>query len=349
MESPLIEELKGSALWLDWRWQMANRIAEDGQADFPTLVTPYYASLIETQDPSDPIYRMVVRQARESDDETASPDPLREETSSPVPGLIRRYADRAVVLAASSCAAHCRYCDRKRYTSHGGVLTDMDLKRIVKYLNANREIRDVIVSGGDPLTLPDERLEAILSALHGAGSVEILRIGTRVPVTMPMRVTEELCSILKRYHPLYINTHFNHPRELTREAGAACGMLADAGVQLGNQSVLLRGVNDDAGTLEDLFRGLLRIRVRPYYLFQCEPVPGTAHLRVPLRRGLDIMDALRRRVGGMALPSYVLDTEDRGGKIPLTSETVRIANGEVLLKMNDGRIVSYPAGQHGAK
>jgi lysine 2,3-aminomutase len=336
-----VKRLRGSSCWLDWHWQMRNRIHIKGKASFPTVITPYYASLIEKRDSTDPIFRMVVEQDEESlPVRGLHPDPLAEEKNLPVPGLIRRYVDRAVILATSRCAANCRYCDRKRLAGNGGELSEQELAGIVAYLNREREIRDVIISGGDPLTLEDGQIEKIISSVRNAGSVEIVRIGTRAPVTIPMRVTEDLCSMLKKYHPLYINTHFNHPRELTEEAARACGMLADAGIPIGNQSVLLRGVNDDAEILAELYRGLLRIRVRPYYLFQCEPVSGTAHLRVPIQKGMAIMAELRNRAGGMALPSYVLDTEDLGGKIPLTPDRVTIIDGEIFLRTNDGRLIA---------
>ena len=336
-----VQRLQSSSFWHDWKWQMLNSVLNKGKASFPTVITPYYASLIENWVPADPIFRMVVEQDEESiPGEDLHPDPLAEEKNLPVPGLIRRYVDRAVILATNRCAANCRYCDRKRLAGKGHELSDDELLGIVAYLNRERDIRDVIISGGDPLTLSDARLEKIISSVRKAGSVEIVRIGTRVPVTLPMRVTAELCAMLKKYHPLYINTHFNHPRELTAEAARACGMLADAGIPLGNQSVLLRGVNDDAETLAELYRGLLRMRVRPYYLFQCEPVSGTAHLRVPIQKGMAIMAELRNRSGGMALPSYVLDTEDLGGKIPLTPDRVLIIDGEIFLKSNDGRLLA---------
>lgn len=332
--------------WNDWHWQMVNRIREGGVAceNFPMAVTPYYASLIEKWDATDPVFCMAVPQVEEMIEHAQlEPDPLEEDLNRPVPNVIRRYVDRAVILATTNCAVRCRHCDRKRMTGAGeGALSDGELREITRYLQMNRDIKDVIISGGDPLTLSDARLENVISAVHGAGSVEMIRIGTRVPVTMPMRITDELCEMLAQYHPLYINTHFNHPRELTEEAANACAMLAGAGIQLGNQSVLLRGVNDDADTLEALSRGLLRIRVKPYYLFHCEPVPGTAHLRVPVSKGMALMDQLRNRIGGMGLPSYVLDTEDKGGKIPLTPERVLSVEGELLLKTNDGRVISHP-------
>ena len=255
---------------------------------FPMAVTPYYASLIEKWDATDPVFCMAVPQAKEMiEHPQLESDPLEEDLNRPVPKLIRRYVDRAVILATTDCAVRCRHCDRKRITNRGeGILSDKELLAITQYLKKSREIRDVIISGGDPLTLSDAQLEKVISAIHGAGSVEIIRCGTRIPVTMPMRITKDLCAMLKKYHPLYINTHFNHPREITPEAARACTMLADAGIPLGNQSVLLRGVNDDADTLEALSRGLLHIRVKPYYLFQCELVPGVEHLRVPVRKGM---------------------------------------------------------------
>ncbi len=352
-----------STLWSDWRWQLRNRIrtAEDlvsrfpqvesggciaeTSSRFPLAVTPYYASLVKSPDASDPIFQMAVPQLAELTDRSfLIEDPLGEEHDMPVPGLIHRYRDRALLIATSTCSVYCRHCTRKRVTGfREGVIAPDELDQAVQYLRSHPEIRDVIVSGGDPLTLATETLERILSRLREVESIDILRIGTRVPVVLPMRITAELVQMLGRYHPLYVNTHFNHPVELTPEALEACRMMADAGIPLGNQTVLLRGVNDSPQTLETLFRGLLRNRVRPYYLFQCDLVRGVEHFRTPLSRGIEIMEYLRGRVSGMAIPTFVVDAPNGGGKIPLLPNyLVSMSPTHTVLRNFEGMFVSYP-------
>ncbi len=349
--------------WFDWRWQLRHRIRSveqlleyfPGLADveplnrasrrFPLAITPYYASLIRSADATDPIYQMAVPQVEELCDwPMLTEDPLSEEEDSPVPGLIHRYPDRALLIATSACPVYCRHCTRKRVTGQReGVLAPAELDQAIAYIRSHPEIRDVIVSGGDPLTLATEVLERILAALRGIPSVEIIRIGTRSPVTLPMRITDELTQMLRRYQPVYVNTHFNHPSELTAEATRACLQLADAGIVLGNQSVLLRGVNDSGPTLETLFRSLLRIRVRPYYLFQCDLVRGVEHFRTPLSRGLEIMEYLRGRVSGLAIPTFVVDAPHGGGKIPLLPNYIlSMSPTHTVLRNFEGLIVSYP-------
>jgi len=347
----------------DWRWQMRHRIRSVGEllqrfpalrataagraraaARFPLAITPYYAGLIRRAADSDPLFRLAVPQAAElCDPPHLAADPLGEERHTPVPGLIRRYRDRALVLATTACATYCRHCDRKRLAgATEAALGPAALRRLVAWLRARPEIREVIVSGGDPLTLSDAALARILAALRAVPHVAVLRLGTRAPATLPQRVTPALVRTLRRFQPLWINVQFNHPRELTPAACAALARLADAGFPLGNQAVLLRGVNDSADVLEDLFHGLVKHRVRPYYLFQCELIRGVEHFRVPIRRGLAIMDELRRRLGGLALPAYVLDTP-AAGKIPLTAGTVLGAAGRrTRLRSATGRRVTYP-------
>jgi lysine 2,3-aminomutase len=262
----------------------------------------------------------------------------------PVPGLVHRYRDRALLLATTVCAAYCRHCTRKRVAGQTETcLSRIRLTQATEYLSVHPEVRDVIVSGGDPLTMSTQSLERVLNALREVPSVEIIRIGTRTPVVLPMRIEGTLVRMLRRYHPVYVNTHFNHPIELTAEAGQACMRLADAGIPVGNQTVLLRGVNDDPGTLATLFRGLLRVRVRPYYVFQCDLVRGVEHFRTPLHKGIEIMDRLRGRLSGLAIPTFVVDAPNGGGKIPLLPDYVVSADAAgTLLRNYQGRRVTYP-------
>ncbi|MCX7846834.1 MAG: KamA family radical SAM protein [bacterium] len=361
--SPVLAALQATPQWQDWRWQMRNRIRSLAQLQsfFPAMeqcsgvydalkvfqmaITPYYAGLIRRLDGRDPIFRMAVPQRAElCNPPYLQADPLEEDHHSPVPGLIHRYADRALIVATSACAMYCRHCTRKRVTSaRESSITGERLQRIVAYLGSHPEIRDVVVSGGDPLTLSTEALEQVLAAVRGVPSVEIIRIGTRVPVTMPMRITDELTEMLRKYHPLWLNTHFNHPVELTEEARAACAKLADAGIPLGNQTVLLRGVNDDPRVMEELCRGLVRMRVRPYYLFQCDLVPGVEHFRTPLSRGIEIMEYLRGRVSGLAIPTFVVDAPGGGGKIPVfPNYVVTTSPTHTVLRNFEGMLISYP-------
>lgn len=324
-----------TAQWQDWRWQLRHRLRSPADlrrvfphwhpspadvtvaAQFPMAVTPYYAALIRSPDDKDPIFRLCVARATELDDPVfRDADPFGERRHSPLPGLIRRYRDRALVMATRTCATYCRHCTRKHSVGRGGAPADP--RRAAAWLRQHPEIREVLVSGGDPLVLATERLDRLLSTLRmGAPNIEILRIGTRAPVVLPQRVDRALCAMLRRHHPVWMSLHFNHPRELTAEAAAACARLADAGIPLNNQTVLLRGVNDDADTLEELFRGLIRLRVRPYYLFDCDPVRGVGHFRVPTARGRALMRELRRRLSGLAVPAYVRDMAQGESKQPV--------------------------------
>jgi lysine 2,3-aminomutase len=349
--------------WNDWRWQMRNRIRSlqqlkkvypcarvtSGMADamrtFPMAVTPYYAGLIRSLSDSDPVFRMCVPDAAELFNPSfLENDPLGEDGHMPVPGLVHRYGDRALLISTSTCASYCRHCTRKRVAGQvEGVISSCQLDAVAGYLRSHPEIKDVVVSGGDPLTLATPVLEGILKVLRSVPSVEVIRIGTRVPVVMPMRVDGELTEMLRKYHPVFVNTHFNHPNELTQASLEACGRLADAGIPLGNQTVLLRGINDDAKTLEALFRGLLRGRVRPYYLFQCDLVKGVEHFRTRLSKGVNIMEQLRGRLSGLAIPLFVVDAPHGGGKIPVMPEYVVTSTGaETVLRNYQGLIVAYP-------
>jgi lysine 2,3-aminomutase len=311
---------------------------------FAVRVNPYYLSLIRS--PGDPIWRQAIPDICELD-EDGYEDPLGEEADSPVPGISHRYPDRVLFCVSSVCAMYCRFCTRKRKVSRKDALTDKDFQQGLAYIRDHPEIRDVLLSGGDPLMHGDARLESILAGVRAIPHVQIIRIGTRIPVTLPQRVTPELCAMLARYHPLYINTHFNHPREITPEAARACRLLADAGIPLGNQSVLLRKVNDDAVTMTRLVQGLLMIRVRPYYIYLMDLVRGGRHFRTSVRRGLEIIGALRGHTSGLAVPTLVIDAPGGGGKIPIAPETiVSLDEREVVLRNYKGDIYRYPSHPH---
>ena len=345
--------------WSDWKWQVRNRIRtpadladklqketdEDvvsAAAKFPMAITPYYASLVRKFDESDPVYRMSVPSKGELVDPAfLSDDPLHEEEGSPVEGLVHKYNDRALLVTTSVCGMFCRFCTRKRVTGQKEHCAgSQQLAGWVSYLRAHPEIKDVIVSGGDPFTLETEKLDEILTAIRSVESVEVIRIGTRTPVVMPMRITPELVSMLKKHHPLWVNTHFNHPNEVTKEAIAACAMLADAGIPLGNQSVLLKGVNDDPLVMEDLCRKLVRMRVRPAYIFSTDKVRGTAHFQTTVEDGLKVMEHLQVAVGSIATPLFVVDLEDGGGKIPILPNRVVAMNGDKVVLRNKKNTLS---------
>jgi len=362
-EATPLRQMLSEPQWGDWQWQMRHRIRSVSQLHrmlpaltsdagiaqasqrFPLAITPYYASLIERLDPSDPVFAMSVPQAAElCDPPFLADDPLEEDHDMPVPGLVHRYPDRALLIATTTCAMYCRHCTRKRAAGHReSCISTRRLRQVVAYLQAHPEIHDVIVSGGDPLTMATDALDRVLTALRTVSSVEILRIGTRTPVTLPMRITPELVAMLRRHPPLWLNTHFNHPCELTPEAVAACERLVDAGIPVGNQSVLLRGINDDPETMASLCRGLVRMRVRPYYLFQCDLVRGVEHFRTPLSRGVQIMEALRGQLSGLAIPTFVVDAPHGGGKIPvLPTYIVSVSPTHTVLRNFEGMLVSYP-------
>jgi lysine 2,3-aminomutase len=322
------------ALSHDLDLQALNKIA----AIYPFRLTRHYFNLIQKK--GDPIWLQAVPAADELLHDSQPADPLNETGLSPVPGLIHRYPDRVVWLVSGSCAVYCRFCMRKRGVGCSGAIAT-DIPASLAYIRENRAIRDVILSGGDPLMLGDEQLEEILSALRSIPHVEIIRIGTRVPVTLPERITERLCSLLSRYHPLYVNTHFNHPDEICDASTAACAMLADAGVQLGNQTVLLKGVNNDPVVMAQLFRKLLQVRVKPYYLHQMDLVKGTSHFRTSVSQGLEIMAALRGNVSGMAVPYYVIDLPEGKGKVPLLPGHEINPDGTLTLATYRGEKVVY--------
>jgi lysine 2,3-aminomutase len=314
-------------------------------AGLPLSITPYYAGLIDPNDPNDPIRRQCVPRAEELEwAEGDLRDPLGEESYSPVRNLVQRYPDRALLLVTDRCSVYCRFCTRARMVGRdGGARSEEALQPAIEYLRAHPEIREVILSGGDPLVMSTRRLRRTLELVKSVPHVELLRLGTRAPVVLPMRITLSLCRMLRAFAPLWLMTHFNHPREVTPEAMAACERLADHGIPVMNQTVLLRGVNDDASTLEALFRALVRARVRPYYLLQADVMAGTAHLRTPLDRGLEIMATLQGRLSGIALPKFIVDTPGGHGKVPLTPPAiVRRAHGKTWLKTWRGVEVAYP-------
>jgi lysine 2,3-aminomutase len=354
----------------DWRWQLRHAIssAEElaralpltpreavgarraEQQGLPMRITPYYLSLADRDDPACPVRRQCVPDAREGDDVPGDlVDPLGERAHEVAPHLVQRYPDRVLLLATDRCAVYCRFCTRSRMVGSGDGAVSLDaLAPAFAWLRAHPEVRDVIVSGGDPLAMVTERIVRLVAAVRAIESVETIRLATRVPVTLPMRITPELLRALRPYHPLWVMTHFNHPKELSSEAIAACERLADAGFPVMNQTVLLRGINDDEATLEKLFRGLVRARVRPYYLLQADPVRGTGHLRTPLARGVELMQGLQGRLSGIALPKFICDTPGGRGKVPLLADSVvrrgphaGRAEGVTTLRTFRGELVDY--------
>ena len=303
---------------------------------YPMRITPHYLKLIKG--PGDPIWLQCVPDSRELAEDDLPTDPLDEERLSPLPGLIHRYPDRVVLLVSSSCPTLCRFCMRKSKTGTPPV----SIEPGVKYIERNRAVRDVILSGGDPLVLPDEELEAILKKLRKIPHLEIIRINTRSPVTLPDRITVRLSRMLKRYHPLYVNTHFNHPLEITPESSGACARLADAGISLGNQTVLLKGVNDKPEVMKELMQKLLTIRVRPYYIHQTDLVKGTGHFRTSVKQGLKIIASLRGHTSGLATPHYVIDLPGGKGKVPMLPDGVKRRGRTFFLRNYQGEVVEYP-------
>ncbi|MCL5096262.1 MAG: KamA family radical SAM protein [Candidatus Omnitrophica bacterium] len=356
--------------WNDWHWQLKHRIGSLAQLErlMPTLtpeersgaqlanhklslgITPYFFNLIDPADDRCPIRRQVIPQIEESHTATwEMTDPCGEDTDSPVPGLVHRYPDRVLFLVTDRCASYCRYCTRSRLVSNAaGYDFHPQFDQQIDYIRRHPEVRDVLLSGGDPLLLSDEKLEALLRQLRAIPHVEFLRIGTRIPIFLPQRITPALCDMFRRYHPLFMSIHTNHPRELTTEAREALGLIADAGVPLGNQSVLLRYVNDDLTVMRALVQKLLMCRVRPYYLYQCDLIAGSAHLRASVRRGLQIMQGLRGFTSGYAVPQYVIDAPGGGGKVPINPEYVLSHNKDrVVFRNFQGRIFEYPEAPDG--
>ncbi|MFC1837076.1 KamA family radical SAM protein [Thermodesulfobacteriota bacterium] len=309
-------------------------------AVYPMRINPYYLNLIKK--PGDPLWRQAVPDVLEIEDTICMEDPLNEENLSPVPNLVHKYPDRALLLVNNQCGVYCRFCTRKRKVGTGKMhVSQKTIDAGLDYIRNTETIRDVLVSGGDPLLLEDSRIEHILSSLRTIKHIAIIRIGSRIPCTLPVRVTEKLAAIIKRYHPVYINTHFNHPDEVTSEASAACARLADAGIPLGSQTVLLKGVNDDPEIIKQLMYKLLQIRVKPYYLFQTDMTRGTNHFRTTVDRGIEIMQSLIGYVSGMAVPTFAVDTPGGGGKIPLQPDYIQHRGKQLVFHNYCGETCTY--------
>lgn len=351
--------------WRSWKWQLSHRVTSQknltrflqltdeeekffakAQSAFPLSITPYYLSLFSLKDSQHSLRKAVVPVESEyTVKEVEMTDPLGEDHNSPVPGIVHRYPDRVLFLATTFCSTYCRYCTRSRIVSKTTRLEycEKNWDRGIEYIKQTKTVRDVLISGGDPLTLPNEKLKNLLFKLRKIPHVEILRIGTKVPAVLPFRITHELARMLKAFHPLYMNIHFTHPDELTPETKEACRRLADAGIPLGSQTVLLKGINDSVEVMAGLFKGLLQIRVKPYYLFQCDLAPGTSHLRTPVDKGLEIIKGLRGFTSGLAIPHYVIDAPNGGGKIPLLPEYLVAKNSDnYVLKNFQDKIYIYP-------
>ena len=348
--------------WDDWRWQLSHRLntldelrqvirltpeEEKGvkaQHRFRLDITPYFASLMDPDDPSCPIRRQVIPTGRELRGfEAAMVDSLSEEAHSPVPGLVHRYPDRVLMLVTTQCASYCRYCTRSRIVGDPKAqFSRAHYDAQIEYIADTPAVRDVLISGGDPLMLPQHILEDLLRRLQAIPHVEVLRIGTRVPVFLPQRINDDLVNMLRRYHPLWINIHFNHAREVTPEVRRACALLADAGTPLGCQSVLLAGINDCPNVLKQLVHELVKIRVRPYYLYQCDLVPGAGRFRTPVAKGIEVIEALRGHTSGFAVPTYVIDAPGGGGKVPIMPQyLISQSDGRVAVRNFEGYITTY--------
>ena len=322
------------------RFKIERNIAEDLDEFFQARINPYYLSLIRY--PGDPIWLQCVPDKVELEDVDALEDPLMEEAMSPVPNITHRYPDRALFLVTSQCGIYCRFCTRKRKVGDYEKISMKGLEAAFNYLEEHTEIRDVILSGGDPLMLTDAMLEKILQRLRQIKHIEIIRLGTRMPVVLPQRITAKLCNMIKKYHPVYENTHFNHPWEVTTESSKACEMLADTGVPVGNQMVIMKGVNDDPEVVKELMQKLLKIRVRPYYMYMADETKGANHFRTSIETGLKIAEALRGHTSGLANPHFVIDAPGGGGKIPLLpSYVLHMDEEKIILRNFQNKVYSY--------
>ena len=360
-----IEAWKGvsDAQWNDWKWQVENRITTVDQLkkiinltaqeekdieavtkNFRLGITPYYASLMDPDDPRCPIRMQAVPVVAENHrGEADMLDPLHEDEDSPAPGLTHRYPDRVLFLVTDQCSMYCRHCTRRRLAGENDAARSMDdINKCIEYIKTHPVVRDVLLSGGDCLCIDDDVLEYIISELRKIPHVEIVRLGSRTPVVMPMRITDELCAMLKKYHPIWLNTHFNHSKEMTPEAAEACRKLADAGIPLGNQSVLLRGLNDCPHIMRDLVHNLVKNRVRPYYIYQCDLSLGIEHFRTPVAAGIEIIEGLRGHTSGYAVPTFVVDAPGGGGKIPVMPQyLISQTPDKVILRNYEGVITTY--------
>ena len=355
-------------LWNDWHWQVKHRVEtledlkkyvnlteEEEEGVRRTLgrlrmaITPYYLSLIDLEDKYDPIRRQAIPTAHELESAPyEAADPLHEDTDSPVKGLTHRYPDRVLFLVTDQCSMYCRHCTRRRFAGQKDCAVPMEqIQKCIEYIRQHEEVRDVLLSGGDALMLGDGLLEQIVAEIRSIEHVEIIRIGTRTPVVCPHRITPELCAMLKKYHPIWVNTHFNHPNEITPEAAAACARLADAGIPLGNQSVLLAGVNDCVHVMKKLVNELVYIRVRPYYIYACDPSLGLSHFRTPVSKGIEIMEGLRGHTSGLCVPTFVVDAPGGGGKTPvMPTYLISQKPGKIVLRNFEGVITTYSEPTH---
>jgi len=350
--------------WNDWRWQLRHRVTKleqlqeilqlipeeiegikQSKGRLALAVTPYFVSLMDPSNPNCPVRRQAVPRIEECHlSKNEMVDPLGEDKNSPVSGLVHRYPDRVLLLVTDQCATYCRYCTRRRLVgSNERPITQGNFEEVLKYLRTHKKVRDVLLSGGDPLLLENERLEEILSRLRMIPHIELLRIGTRVPVTLPQRITMGLVRMLKKYHPLMISIHFTHPKEITEAVRRACNELADGGIPLGSQTVLLKGINDKPYIMKKLVQELLKIRVRPYYIYQCDLATGTEHFRTSVATGIQIIEKLRGHTTGYAIPTYVIDAPGGGGKIPVEPEyVVSKGKGKIVLRNYEGKVFEYP-------
>ena len=348
--------------WNDWRWQLSHRLNSVEEIEkvvpleeserkalqtsglFRVDITPYFISLINPDDPNDPVRKQIIPRSDEMQAFTAMmEDSLAEDRHSPVPGLVHRYPDRVLMLVTTQCASYCRYCTRSRIVGDPGqTFSRQEFEAQLEYLKRTPQVRDVLLSGGDPLVLAPKILEEILSRLREIPHIEIVRIGSRVPVFLPMRVTQELCDMLEKYHPLWINIHINHPNEISQELADACDRMARAGIPLGNQSVLLAGVNDCVHIQRELVQKITRIRVRPYYLYQCDLVEGAGHFRTPVAKGIEIIEGLRGHTSGYAVPQFIVDAPGGGGKIPvMPNYQISASDHKVILRNYEGYVTTY--------
>jgi len=348
--------------WNDWRWQLSHRLNSVEEIEkvvlldeserkalqstglFRVDITPYFISLIDPDDPNDPVRKQIIPRSDEMQAFTAMmEDSLAEDRHSPVPGLVHRYPDRVLMLVTTQCASYCRYCTRSRIVGDPGqTFSQQEFDAQIEYLKRTPQVRDVLLSGGDPLVLAPKILEKILTRLREIPHIEIVRIGSRVPVFLPMRVTQELCDMLSQFHPLWINIHINHPNEISQELADACDRMARAGIPLGNQSVLLAGVNDCVHIQRELVQKITRIRVRPYYLYQCDLVEGAGHFRTPVAKGIEIIEGLRGHTSGYAVPQFIVDAPGGGGKIPvMPNYQISASDHKVILRNYEGYVTTY--------
>lgn len=349
--------------WDDWKWQVRNRITDvetlkkviniskeeeegikEALKELRMAITPYYATLMDPDDPNCPVRLQAVPSKKETIvSGTDMLDPLHEDTDSPVDNLTHRYPDRVLLLVTDQCSMYCRHCTRRRFAGDNDASVSMEnIEKAIEYIRETKEVRDVLLSGGDALLISDEKLEKILKKLSEIDHVEMIRIGSRTPVVLPQRMTKNLMDIIKKYHPVWLNTHFNHPKEITKTSKKACRVMANAGIPLGNQSVLLKGINDDVHIMRDLVHQLVKTRVRPYYIYQCDLSRGISHFRTPVAKGIEIIEGLRGHTSGLCVPTFVVDAPGGGGKIPVMPQyLISQTSNKVVLRNYEGVITTY--------